>query len=754
MPPWVFQKRPEGGRFDDTLWGDSNTTRRPGRKNRSRQPESDSGKGTGDADDSDDHPAKDEVPLHTRLTKYADAVDSPSMHTMSSKTPEDELAGRADWYRKRWYSIDPNAGFRGKWDLSQAAILLYVAMVVPFRVGYRQPAEGGWYVVDLLIDIYFYVDVVLNFHTGYVDPDDEERVIYQPWAIARQYARTWLSVDIVACLPIDLVIRVSEGRLLCSMANGGCAEDESGASDSSGQLLRLFKLLRLFRLMKLLRLARIARLFERYQDDLFEYLHFFAVLKLIVVMLYVGHLFGCFFHYFSVDEWRTEDELAQIDAGALSPWLKEYFDDSHHASGDVWDRYIASMYWAFTTMTTVGYGDISSVTRSERIIACFGMLVGGFVFSGVIGTIGDVVAARDLSKKAHAQKMEAVAAFIRDNQLPQEYYKEVLGFFRKQHVVGYDRRALLNDMPYWLRKKIMYYTYKAVIEKTPLFDVDDGVDAHVFVTELCSRLRPVSYPSGQIIYQRGEIARHMFILTAGRVEVLDKTHAFALTTLAPGAYFGEGCVLGDVRRRENVRAMGHVDVCQLVSHELDDLLDTYPHLHRALRSAYFKRKALLARFEAARAANAKLSLRRFVQTEMRGGKREGGGPPSDGSTDEDAPARESRNQFREVGPEDDETAGAEAPARTDADARGFSERDSFDDALETGGSRDPTLEFDLTAEDTKEEEEAASLLSRSGTMKASTRALELKVEAMEGKLEQTLDALRRVETALRQNAKT
>ena len=591
MPPWVYQKRPEE-RFDDTLWGDSNP-RRPGRKNRSRQPSPIPARGRA-MPMFLMIPAKDESPA--RLTEFADAVDSPSMRrTMSSKTPEDELARRADWYRKRWYSIDPNAGFRGKWDLSQAAILLYVAMVVPFRVGYRQPAEGGWYVVDLLIDIYFYVDVVLNFHTGYVDPDDEERVIYQPWAIARQYARTWLSVDIVACLPIDFVIRVSEGRLLCSMTAGGCAEDESSASDSSGQLLRLFKLLRLFRLMKLLRLARIARLFERYQDDLFEYLHFFAVLKLIVVMLYVGHLFGCFFHYFSVDE-CDDYLLAQIDAGA-EPAAQEYFDDSHHASGDVWDRYIASMYWAFTTMTTVGYGDISSVTRSERIIACFGMLVGGFVFSGVIGTIGDVVAARDLSKKAHAQKMEAVAAFIRDNQLPQEYYKEVLGFFRKQHVVGYDRRALLNDMPYWLRKKIMFYTYKAVIEKTPLFDVDDGVDAHVFVTELCSRLRPVSYPSGQIIYQRGEIARHMFILTAGTVEVLDKTHAFALTTLAPGAYFGEGCVLGDVRRRENVRAMGHVDVCQLVSHELDDRNVPAPapraakHVLRARRPARFEARA-------------------------------------------------------------------------------------------------------------------------------------------------------------------
>ena len=59
----------------------------------------------------------------------------------------------------------------------------------------------------------------------------------------------------------------------------------------------------------------------------------------------------------------------------------------------------------------------------------------------------------------------------------------------------------------------------------------------------------------------------------------------------------------------------------------------------------------------------------------------------------------------------------------------------------------------MTADDTKEEEEAASLLSRGGSLKVSTRALELKVEAMEGKLEQTLEALRRVETVLRQNAK-
>ena len=55
----------------------------------------------------------------------------------------------------------------------------------------------------------------------------------------------------------------------------------------------------------------------------------------------------------------------------------------------------------------MGYGDISATTRCERVIACFGMIVGGFVFSGIIGTMAEVMAKTDLSKKAHANKMEA-----------------------------------------------------------------------------------------------------------------------------------------------------------------------------------------------------------------------------------------------------------------------------------------------------------------------------------------------------------
>ena len=331
MPPWVYkQSRSVRERGNDTVWrpdGDSvEGSSVPAKKGTKLRTES---------------PAEDEPNTHARLQTYAQ--EAALYNQTSAKVDSSQFNADVRKYERRWYSLDPNAQFRARWDIAQTVILLYISLVVPFRVGYRQTAEGGWYILDLLIDLYFYVDVVLNFYTGYPDPDDEERVVYGPSHIAKEYARTWLLIDVVACLPIDFAIRVSEGRLLCSMEPNGCPDELH--IDSSGQLLRLFKLLRLFRLMKLLRLVRIARLFERYQDDLFKYLHFFSVMKLVVIMLYMGHLFWCFFHYFSVDDWRTSNELDQINDGTLTPWLTEYFGDGVTNANDVWDRYVFLFFY-------------------------------------------------------------------------------------------------------------------------------------------------------------------------------------------------------------------------------------------------------------------------------------------------------------------------------------------------------------------------------------------------------------------------
>ena len=71
-------------------------------------------------------------------------------------------------------------------------------------------------------------------------------------------------------------------------------------------------------------------------------------------------------------------------------------------------RYIGALYWAFATLCTVGYGDISAKTEGERVFAIISMITGGFVFSGVIAKIGSLVAKLDAAKTAHNDKMDAV----------------------------------------------------------------------------------------------------------------------------------------------------------------------------------------------------------------------------------------------------------------------------------------------------------------------------------------------------------
>ena len=84
-------------------------------------------------------------------------------------------------------------------------------------------------------------------------------------------------------------------------------------------------------------------------------------------MLFLSHIAGCLFAYIALD--------AQENNGGVYPddtWVVRYANSSLDEEIEIstFRLYTVSFYWAITTLTTVGYGDISPFTTSEVSAEC------------------------------------------------------------------------------------------------------------------------------------------------------------------------------------------------------------------------------------------------------------------------------------------------------------------------------------------------------------------------------------------------
>ena len=73
-------------------------------------------------------------------------------------------------------------------------------------------------------------------------------------------------------------------------------------------------------------------------------------------------------------------------------------------------RYAAALYWAVTTMSTTGYGDILPMTNLERSYALVVMLIGVVVSALVFGVLGQIITDAFDSASAGAGTQNQVCA--------------------------------------------------------------------------------------------------------------------------------------------------------------------------------------------------------------------------------------------------------------------------------------------------------------------------------------------------------
>jgi len=95
--------------------------------------------------------------------------------------------------------------FRAKWNWLILLLTFYTAVIVPYNVAFHNKTRDSLaiLVTDAVVDVVFFVDILINFHTTFVSPAGE--VISDPRVIRLNYLKTWFIIDLLSCLPYDLV---------------------------------------------------------------------------------------------------------------------------------------------------------------------------------------------------------------------------------------------------------------------------------------------------------------------------------------------------------------------------------------------------------------------------------------------------------------------------------------------------------------------------------------------------------------------
>ena len=126
---------------------------------------------------------------------------------------------------------------------------------------------------------------------------------------------------------------------------------------------------------RLLRLFRVARKLDRYSE------YGVAVLFLLMSLFtLISHWLACGWNAISLfEENNPHSWVRRMDEMYNGPWNNSLNSTIRKINLTREKRYIASLYFIVSTLTSVGYGNVAASTEAEQVFSVIIMLLGGML---------------------------------------------------------------------------------------------------------------------------------------------------------------------------------------------------------------------------------------------------------------------------------------------------------------------------------------------------------------------------------------
>ncbi len=244
----------------------------------------------------------------------------------------------------------------------------------------------------------------------------------------------------------------------------------------------------------------------------------------------------------------------------------EHFDDA--------SLYLRALYWTVTTMTTIGYGDITPHGNQQILFVIFIEVFGAGMYGYVIGVVASLISNFDIAKNTFQHKIDQVEAFLRYRKVPRHLqhrvreYFDYLWKFRR----GHEEAQISDTLPAQLWSDIGLYLNRNLLERVPLFQhAPEAVLRQVIL-----KLQPVILQPGDVVFEEGELGLDMYFITKGSVEVVSFDRKTTYAVLTEGQYFGEIALLHSVPRTATIIAQDWCELYRIDKATFDRVVDRFP----------------------------------------------------------------------------------------------------------------------------------------------------------------------------------
>ena len=204
-------------------------------------------------------------------------------------------------------------------------------------------------------------------------------------------------------------------------------------------------MLRIFRVFKILKVAKYqAHIFKLIDMLNFQPTHS-RIIVIVIGAMFLVHISACLYYLsarmnnFGNDTWVLQTD--NIDTSIIT-------------------SYCLSVYWAFQTLTTVGYGDFGCYNGYEILITCIWMFLGVAFYSFVVGSLTSTISSMNSQFENLSGKIKALDEFAIETGLDPVLHNQVKSFLMNNYLELFarvDEEALINELPPTIKEELFFF---------------------------------------------------------------------------------------------------------------------------------------------------------------------------------------------------------------------------------------------------------------------------------------------------------